>query len=405
MQMRAGTRPARSDLARHWCLDPCVTYLNHGSFGACPAPVLEEQGRLRALLEADPMAFYFDTGPRLWQEALAALAGFLSADVAGLAFVTNASTGVNTVLRSLRLEPGDEILVFDHEYQACRNAVERTCRASGAVPVVIPLPFPGIDDDDIVERMTRAVTARTRLALFDSVTSPTGIRLPFERLTAEIQGRGIDVLLDAAHGPGIVPLNLASLGAAYVTGNCHKWLCTPKGSGFLHVRADRRERVEPLVTSHGYSAAVPPQERFRRQFDWPGTQDLTPWLCIPRAIGFVGNLLAGGWHEVMARNRTLALRAREILAHALRVKERLPASLGSAMTALPIPALASASGATVLDGDPLMRVLYERYGVQVIVLGWPAHGARYVRVSAALYNTEAEFEYLARALEELGAHW
>lgn len=405
MQTVVAARPARSELARHWLLDPDVTYLNHGSFGACPRPVLDEQARLRGLLEADPMAFYFDAYPGMWQSALEVLGGFLQADVAGLAFVTNASTGVSTVLRSLHLVPGDEVLLLDHTYQACRNAIDRTCRDTGARPVVVALAPHALDDEAIVRVFTAAITPRTRLALLDTVTSPTALRLPFERLVAEIQGRGVDVLLDAAHGPGLVPLALGALSAAYVTGNCHKWLCTPKGSGFLHVRADRRDGFEPLVTSHGYSAPVTAAERYRRQFDWPGTQDPTPWLCIPRAIDWLGRLWPGGFSELQQRNHALALQARDVLADAIGMPDRVPAGRITAMVSLSIPASDAPPGATVLDGDPLMRTLYERYRIQAIVLTWPAHRARYLRVSAAPYNSLDEYRYLAQALRELGVHW
>ena len=402
MDGRGGSRPARSEWGVHWTLDPRVTYLNHGSFGACPAPVLAEQARLRALLEADAMAFYFEIGPSLWQAALRSLANFLHADVDGLAFVTNASTGVNTVLRSIRWQPGDEILLLDHAYQACRNAVDRTCRDTGAHAVVVALPFTGLDDDTIVGHITAAVSPRTRLALLDTVTSPTAIRLPFERLVGELQAQGVDVLLDAAHGPGIVPLDLASLGAAYVTGNCHKWLCTPKGSGFLHVRADRREHVEPLVTSHGYSAEVPRAEKFRREFDWPGTQDPTPWLCVPVAIQWLGSLLPGGIDELRVRNRAQALSARDVLVDVLQIRAPVPDALLASMVALPIAMPDEGLGQTVLDGDPLVRTLFGRYAIETIVLGWRAHGVRYLRVSAAAYNALDEYRYLARALNELG---
>lgn len=392
----------RSELAPLWTLDPNVVHLNHGSFGACPRVVLEEQSRLRALLEADPMAFYFDVGPRLWQGALEALAAFLHADPQGLTLQPNATTGVNTVLRSFALAPGDEIVVIDHAYQACRNAVDAVCARAGARAVTVALPFPPQSEDELVARIVAAVGPRTRLVMFDTVTSPTAIRLPFERLTREVQALGADVLLDAAHGPGIVPLNLDALGAAYVAGNCHKWLCTPKGSAFLWVRADRRAALEPLVVSHGWSAQVPPEQKFRLQFDWPGTQDTTPWLCIPKAIEYLGGLMPGGWPAVMERNRALALRAHALLADALGIERRVPDALLASMATLAIAPDPNATFTTVLAGDPLMRELHARHRIQTVVFAWPAHGARYLRVSAALYNTEDEYRRLAQALRAAG---
>jgi isopenicillin-N epimerase len=245
------------------------------------------------------------------------------------------------------------------------------------------------------------VTGRSRLALVDTVTSPTALRMPFERLTRELQGRGVDVLIDAAHGPGLLPLDLDALGAAYVTGNCHKWLCTPKGSGFLHVRADRRLLLEPLTISHGYSAAVAPAERFRQEFDWQGTRDPTPWLCIPQAIEHVGGMLPGGWDAVMARNRALALSARGILCNALGTRDVLPDSLLSAMVTFPLRAEEQEDGASYAN-HPLTGKLYAEYGIRAVVFPWPPHRALYLRISAALYNAEEEYRYLAEALTELG---
>ncbi len=394
-------RPPRSEFGRFWGLDPRITYLNHGSYGACPAAVLAEQARLRAMLEADPMAFFHERGPLLWRQALHCLADFVHADPAGMAFVSNATSGVNTVLRSLALAPGDEIIVSDHAYQACRNAIDYVCTRSGARPVVVAIPFPVASPEPIVEGFLRAVSGRSRLALVDTVTSPTALRMPFERLTHELQGRGVDVLIDGAHGPGLLPLDLGALDAAYVTGNCHKWLCTPKGSGFLHVRADRRESLEPLTISHGYSAAVPPAGRFRMEFDWQGTRDPTPWLCIPMAIEHVGGMLPGGWDAVMARNHALALSARGILCDALGTREVLAESLLTAMVTLPLRTAEQEANANYAN-HPLTEKLHAEYGIRAVVFPWPPHRALYLRVSAALYNSEEEFRYLADALAKLG---
>jgi isopenicillin-N epimerase len=391
--------PAPGPLARFWALDPRLVHLNHGSFGACPIEVLATQERLRQQLELDPTGFFLDRCPALWNDALRALAQFLNAPIEGLTFQPNATAGVNTVVRSLALRTGDEVLVLDHAYQACRNAVAAACSRAGAQVTVVALPFPPKSEDDIVDRVLAAAGPRTRLAMFDTVTSPTALRLPFERLTAALQARGIDVLLDAAHGPGIVPLDLTALGAAYVTGNCHKWLCTPKGSGFLYVRADRRDALEPLIVSHGYSAPLSGTDKFRAQFDWPGTQDPTPWLCIPAALEHVASHFQGGWPAVIAHGTALARQARDLLADALEVTERVPDSMLAAMATLPLPPRTDAASRSVMATDPLARELIDRHGIRAMVFDWPAHQARYLRVSAAPYNTVDEYRYLAECLK------
>ncbi|MBM4186865.1 MAG: aminotransferase class V-fold PLP-dependent enzyme [Gemmatimonadetes bacterium] len=396
--------PPRSEFARHWSLSTDVTVLNHGSFGACPTAVLAEQAAIRARLEANPTGFYFDERPRAWRSALEATAAFINADPAGIAFQINATAAVNTVLKSLTFEPGDEILVLDHAYQACRNTVEAVAARDRARVVVAAIPFPPTSPEAVIEGVMERVTDRTRLALIDAVTSPTAIRLPFERLTRDLEARGVDVVLDAAHGAGIVPLDVSALGAAYVATNCHKWLCTPKAAGVLTVRSDRRDRIRPLITSHGASIPGPPEARFRNEHDWPGTIDPTPWLCIGAAIEHLGGLLAGGWPAIIERNRDLAIRARDILAEALGTTAVVPDEMMAAMATLAIEPDPTGTARPALAPDPLMIDLLERYRTQVVVFSWPYHRARYLRVSAALYNSEAEYRHLAAALRELGVN-
>src|SRR3989441_4802852 len=306
---------------RMWTLDSGVVFLNHGSFGACPTPVLDYQRRLREELEREPVRFLSRELHARLDAARAALGAFIGADPDDLAFVSNATTGVNTVLRSLALAPGDEILVTDHAYNACRNAVNAVAAAQGARVVVAHVPFPVDGDDAVVSAILAVTTPRTRLALLDHVTSPTAVVFPIARLVSALAERGVETLIDGAHAPGMLPLDVRAIGAAYYTGNCHKWLCTPKGSAFLHVRRDRQDRVLPLAIGHGYNSTRKDRSRFRLLFDWGGTDDPTPFLCIPAAIRFLGALLPEGWPALMARNRSLALAGRKVLCDALRIPE------------------------------------------------------------------------------------
>jgi isopenicillin-N epimerase len=393
--------------SRHWTLDPQVDFLNHGSFGACPRSVLAVQQELRERLERRPVQFMVrELEPRL-DASRTALGAFVGADPAGLAFVTNATSGVNTVLRSLRLAPGDELVVTDHAYQACRNALDRIATRAGARVAVARVPFPLDSPDRVVDAVLGCVTPRTRLALLEHVTSPTGLVCPLEEMVHELGRRGVDVLVDGAHAPGMVPVDLARLGAAYYTANCHKWICAPKGAAFLWVREDRRADLEPLVTSHGATARRTDRSRFHLEFDWVGTLDPTPYLCVPAAIDAVGGMVPGGWPEVRTRNRSLALEARRILCEALDVAPPAPDSMIGSLVAVPLPPGESRSDppsrSDVISAwtDPLQQPLVERYGIEVPVFSWPSHPARLVRVSAQLYNEPAQYERLARALVEL----
>ena len=390
-------RPRKSDLAEHWTLDPKTVFLNHGSFGATPTAILDEQRRIRALMEEDPVRFFEREYLGLWDDARRALSEFVNADVDGMAFVSNATQGINTVLRSLRLQPGDEIIVPDHSYQACWNAVDFVTERSGAKTVVVEVPFRVEGPQEVLDIIMGAVTDRTVLALIDTVTSPTGMRMPFEELTVQLQSRGVDVLLDAAHGPGIVPLDLSELAPAYCTGNCHKWLCSPKGSAFLHIREDRKHLVRPLNISHGASFEGDAQEKFEFEFAWPGTQDPSAWMCIPKAIEYLGGLVEGGWPEIMRRNHALAIEGRGILCEALGTSPPFPDSMVSALASVEITTEGEV-GPMSLEGDPFHNLLLDEYGIQVPVMPWRHHGVRYIRISAQLYNHEDEYRYLAEAL-------
>lgn len=391
--------PRRSDLAHHWPLDPQTVFLNHGSFGATPSEVLEEQGRLRGLLERDPVRFFEREYSDMWDESRSAVARMLNADVDGMVFVSNATQGVNTVLRSLDLEPGDEIIVPDHSYQACWNAVDYVTRRSGAKTVVVEIPFRVEDPKQVIDLIMEAVTERTVLALIDTVTSPTGSRMPFEELTNRLQSRGVDVLLDAAHGPGIVPIDLGRLEPAYCVGNFHKWTCSPKGSAFLHIRKDRKDLIHPLNISHGFSFEGTAQEKFEFEFAWPGTQDPTPWLCIPKAMSFMEELVDGGWPEIMRRNRDLALQGRNLICDALGTTPPVPDTMVSALASVEVPTDEEV-GPMSLEGDPFHNYLLDEYSIQVPVMPWRHHDTKYIRISAQLYNHIDEYRYLADALTD-----
>ena len=390
-------RPRRGDLAGHWILAPETCFLNHGSFGATPVSVLEEQSRLRNLIERDPVRFFERDYIPMMKGAIGKLSEFINADPEGLVFVKNTTEGVNTVLRSLDLSPGDEIIVTNHSYQACWNAVDFVTERSDAKTVVVDIPFRVKNEEEIVDLIMDKVTGNTVLAMIDTVTSATGLRMPFEKLVRNLQEVGVDVLLDAAHGPGIVPLDLKTMDVAYCTGNCHKWICTPKGSAFLHIREDRKSFVKPLSISHGYSFDGTDQEKFEYEFGWPGTQDPTAWLCIPHAIDFLGGLVDGGWQEIMEHNTALAIQGREILCGALGTSPPVPDSMVSSIAAVEMPDEGDV-GPMSLEGDPFHNFLLDEFGIQVPVFPWKHHNKRYIRISAQLYNHVEEYEFLADCL-------
>jgi isopenicillin-N epimerase len=390
-----------SSFASHWTLDPDVIFLNHGSFGACPTPVLEAQRALRDRLEREPVQFMAREWEPRMDEARVALAAFVGADPEGVAFVSNATGGVNTVLRSLVFSPGDEILVIDQGYNACRNAARFVAERSGAREVVARLPFPLARPEEITDAILERVTPKTRLALVDHITSGTGLVLPIEAIVRALDQRGVDTLVDGAHAPGMLPLALDALGAAYYTGNCHKWMCTPKGSALLYVRKDRRHLVHPLVISHGANAARADRSRFRLEFDFTGTQDPTAWLVIPEAIRFMGSLLPGGWDALRARNHALAVRARSILCEAVGTAVPSPESMIGSLATVLLPPGPEATDLPTLAVDPIMGRLFDEHRIEVLASVWPASPARVLRVSAQIYNEESQYVRLAGALQKI----
>lgn len=395
--MKAEYHPSMKE---HWLLDPDVAFLNHGSFGATPRAVLAKQDEWRRRMEREPVLFLARELEGLLDNARADLARFVGAAAEDLVFVPNATAGVNAVLRSQRFATGDEVLVTTHEYNACRNVLEYIASRSGANVVVLDVPFPIDSADTVVERILNAVNARTRLLLIDHVTSQTALVFPIERIITELHARGVEVLVDGAHAPGMFPLDLHSLGASYYTGNLHKWVCAPKGAAFLYVREDRRARIRPVAISHGANSTRTDRSRFHLEFDWTGTFDPTAWLCVSESIQYLQSLVPGGWTEIMKRNHTLALRARDILCAALSIEPPAPDGMLGSMAAVPLPD-GDATSAPSLYGDPLQDLLFEQFRIEVPVVPWPKTPHRVLRVSAHLHNGEEEYERLANALTEV----
>ncbi len=378
-----------------WSLDRSVTFLNHGSFGACPKAVLSAQQRLREQLENEPLRFFGREWEKLLDDARRKLAGFVGADVEDLVFVPNATTGVNCVLRSLVFHPEDEILTTNHEYNACRNALDFIASRTGVRVVVAKIPFPIESSEQILEAVIEGVSPKTRLVLLDHVTSQTGLIFPIQQLVKQLQQRGVDTLVDGAHAPGMLPLNLSEIGATYYTGNCHKWLCAPKGAAFLYVQRDKQPEIRPLTISHGANSPRTDKSRFQLEFDWMGTNDPTAYMCVPEAIAFMGSLLPGGWNELRQRNHQLALQARQLLCEALNVSAPCPDEMIGSMAVVPMPEVLESRNFMALHDE-----LFDRFGIQVQVVPWEKPKLL-VRVSAQIYNTLEQYEYLGKALRTL----
>ncbi len=386
-----------SPFRKYWELAPGTVFLNHGAFGACPKPILQLQSELRRQMEAEPVQFLWRRYEERLEPSRAILAKFVGARPRDIAFVTNTTTGVNAVARSLKLRRGDEILTTNFDYNACDNVLIEATRRAGAKLIVAPMPFPMRHSDELVEAVLRAVTPRTRLAMLDHVTSETALILPLARLIRELESRGVETLVDGAHAPGMLALNVEKLRPAYYTGNLHKWVCAPKGAAFLWVREDRQAGVQPAVISHGNNRSRPGYPAFQDRFDWPGTFDPSAWMCVGEAINWMGGLLPGGWRELRERNHALALQARRMLCQRLRVKPPCPENMLGSFATIPLPERFPDEPKTgKLDRE--QERLYDEFGIELPLMRRTQGLARWFRISAQVYNCPAEYEYLAACL-------
>lgn len=365
---------------RHeWTLDPDFLTVNHGSFGATPRVVLAAQQDWQHRIEAQPSRFMRTIWPNALRHAADRIGAFIGADGKDIAFVENATTGCNAILRSLRLQAGDEIVVLTHGYNAVRNTVRYVCERAGAHMVEAEVPFPQPGADTIVANIAAALTPRTRLAVVDHITSGSALVLPLQRIVAACHDTGVPVLIDGAHGPAQVPLDMRALGADWYSGNCHKWLCAPKGAAFLYTHASRQQDLHPTTISHGLGKG------YLEEFDWTGTRDPSAWLATDAAIDFHRRL---GGEALMARNIALAADATALLARRLNTEVGASGALAGSMgvVRLPIP------GAATAEDSQALRTRLLAAGTDA-----PTHlhaDAIWLRISAAAYNELEDYERL-----------
>ncbi|TWT74412.1 aminotransferase class V-fold PLP-dependent enzyme [Allorhodopirellula solitaria] len=380
----------------HWQLDPTLDFLNHGSFGATPRVVLAAQRAFQDELERDPIEFLAperSLNPKL-DRVRQVMADLVGANASDLAFVRNATEGVNAVLQSMPLQAGDEILVTNHGYNACINAAEYVANRSGAVVRVANVPFPLRSADAVIDAIEREINERTRVLLIDHITSPTGMIYPVDAIVDLAHQAGARVLVDGAHGPGMLPLDLNALGADYYTANHHKWLCGPKVSGFLWVAPQWQEEVRPTVISHAANRSQPDRSRFLAEFDWTGTYDPSPILALPTAIDFLDSLAGDGIRGLMNANHSKAIAARDIVVDALGIEVPVPDAMIGSLVAIPLPMTSQSP----VQGEMLQQRLRECYRLELPVVPSPAGDAWLLRMSLQAYNDLDQVHRLTDAL-------
>jgi isopenicillin-N epimerase len=371
-------------------LKPGVAFLNHGSFGALPRIVTEAQNEWRRRIEAEPIEMIGRRREGLVDEAKAVIGNQFGMEIADFGLVTNATEGANAVLRSFPLNSGDEIVTTNHVYHAIRQTMHYVARQAGATHREIDIPLPVTSGDQIRDLVLDGLGPRTKLLVIDHVTSPTALVFPIEEIVAGCRAKGVKVLADGAHAPGMLPVDVQKIGADYYTANLHKWVCGPRGSAFLWVSPEHQESVHPTVISHHLD------EGFSKEFGWTGTRDLSAWLSVPAAIAFLKEL---GWKQMIQHNHQMATWAQQMLCERWDVQPISPmdGSLLGSMATVVLPG----SLAELTETLPLQQRLYDEFKTEQPLVQWG--GRTMLRVSCQVYNTPAEYERLAEVILKLSA--
>ncbi|HXF63152.1 MAG TPA: aminotransferase class V-fold PLP-dependent enzyme [Caldilineaceae bacterium] len=368
-------------LADQFLLRKDIAFLNHGSFGACPRPVFETYQRWQHELELNPVIF-MGRLRELLAEARARLARYVGTVADNLVFVPNATHGLNIVTRSLKLKPGDEVLSTDHEYGAIDRSWRFNCERQGAYLINRPIPTPIHNPEEVVEHLWAGVTERTKVIALSHITSPTALILPVEAICRRARAAGIITVIDGAHAPGQVDLNLEQLGADFYSGNAHKWLSSPKGAAFLYARSERQGLLEPLVVSHGWQSRNPGPSQFLDYFSWVGTDDPAAYLSVPAAIEFQEQ---HDWPAVRQACHALALEAQRRILALSGLPALSPDSMWMQMVSVPLPGQAAD-----------YQNLWDEYQIVVPIFEWNGHTL--VRISVQAYNTPQDIDRLVHAL-------
>ncbi|MBU1878202.1 MAG: aminotransferase class V-fold PLP-dependent enzyme [Chloroflexi bacterium] len=370
-------------------LRPDVIFFNHGSFGACPRPVFEAYQAWQLELERQPVEFLGRRHAALMHEARAALEAFVGAAADDLVYIPNATTGVNIVARSLPLAPGDEVLTTDHEYGAMDRTWRFVCGQRGTRYVRQPVPLPITSVEQVVDAIWAGVTPHTRVLFLSHITSPTAVTLPVTELVHRAREAGLITVIDGAHAPGQVPLDLTALGVDFYLANCHKWLMSPKGAAFLYARREMQHLLEPLVVSWGWESDQPGPSRFIDEQEYQGTRDIAAYLAVPAAIRFMQE---HDWPQVQQTCHELVRHARQAVTALTELPPITPDSPAwfAQMAAFPLPPC---------DGRVLQQRLYDEFAVEIPITTW--NGRQFVRISVQGYNSQADVDTLVAALKVL----
>ncbi|KAF5695242.1 isopenicillin N epimerase [Fusarium denticulatum] len=379
-----------------WQIHKDIIYLDNGAFGSCPKSVVEKQRNIRQRIEENPHEFFERSYVSGLEASRRSLADFLHVDYRDIFLLPGATHAMNVVIQSLRFNPDDEILTTNVAYSSVRMVLDHVAKRDGAHIVVVDVPLLVTGPEDVMQRILAGVTPRTRFAVIDHIPSRTGLVLPAKQIAKELDSRGIDTLVDGAHAPGMIHLDLEDINAAYYVANCHKWMCAPRGIGFLHVRRDRAHKIKPLVIGRSpYVVGKSKHSVLEHSFGWMGTHCPSAMLSLPSAIDHLNTVMPGGYSDLTSRNHDLAVLARRIVCKAIGVNIPCPDSMIAAMATIPLP---DSPGPEQEGMLPIQQALWKEHGIVIPVYSWPSYPKRVIRLSVQAYNTLDQYLKLADCL-------
>lgn len=392
--------PEPAPLFSHWKLNPALVHLNHGSFGGTPRYILDKQRALVDRLESEPVDFSVRQWYPIYYENKKALADFVGTSEHNIYLVPNTTIGINHVIHNQK-ESGQHWLTTNHAYGACIHAFHKIGEAKGNEILKVQIPYPLTSENEILEQIENGISPKTSLALIDYITSATGIVFPIKKIIQLLHSKGIKVIVDAAHAPGMVDFNLDDLNADFFVANCHKWICSPKGSAFVYVHPRHQEHYKPVFYSFFNDWELDRAAHWSNQFIWEGTKDYSAYLCIKDALEYMPTLFDGSWDDIRNHNRALALQGAKLIADKLEVDLPVPASMLGSIVNIPLWDDNTMPTRSFNYYTAVKNSLYDTYHIEVPCVLFPQAPKQYVRVSAQLYNSLEQYAYLADSLLEI----
>ncbi len=387
------------DYSDLFMIEKGFTGLNHGSYGAVPKAIMEYQYSLMNRMESLTTRFFTRELPHLLEESLETLCNFINSPYESTVFIKNATTAANAVLKSVNFANNDEVVTTNLIYASCRKALDHITSQKGVKVHKVEIPFPANDNTTIFNKVMEKVNERTKLIFIDHITSETATIMPVEMIIEAASKRGIEVFVDGAHAPGMIPLDISKLKPDYYTGNCHKWLYTPKGSAFLYVNPQKFDQMVPTVISNHYNDGKTPAQRFRNSFDWSATMDYSGYACVGKTIEYLEKEVEGGWKEIRKRNHALALKGRDILTDMLNLSPTVPDQMTGSIVTMKLGSKSLKDPKTGLD---IVQIeLLDKYKIEALITTLYPTDERIIRISAALYNNEEGYVKLGKALKEI----